>query len=146
MYIMCSFSRFQYKNIHCVTLENYVIKRIAIEHCWLYFLEIYLYKNCTCSIYISETSRIQETTKIQAHFKKVDNVLSTTGTMTTDVIEVNFLHTSSTFLLGTLKTIYEYGASTVVYTFYYLAFVTLLNYINLLSSTAVKINDQNKYT
>lgn len=66
--------------------------------------------------------------------------------MTTDVIEVNFLHTSSTILLGTLKTIYEYGASTVVYTFYYLAFMTLLNYINLLSSTAVIINDQNKYT
>lgn len=36
MYIMSSFSRFQYENIHCDTHENFVIKRRAIEHCWLF--------------------------------------------------------------------------------------------------------------
>lgn len=59
------------------------------------------------------------------------------------IFAVDFLHTTSTILQFTLKQIYEYGALTVVYTYHYLTSMTLLNFINLSSTTAVTINDEN---
>lgn len=113
---------------------------------WPFWRDIPLQKLYLFHLHVfNETARIQETRRNQAH-KKIDNVYFITGTITRDVIRSWFLHTTSTILQGTLKEIYEYGASTVFYTFHYLTSITFLNYINLSSSAAFTINDQNVIT
>lgn len=140
MYFMCNTLRFQYDYIHCVTLET-VIACIAIEHCAL-FGGYSSTKSWSNFIYLVKRQEFKKRHEIR-HTRKQTMCILLPVQLQEMLFAVDFLHTASTILQNKLKSIYEYGASIVVCTFHYLTYLTFLNYIFLLSSTAVTINDQN---